>query len=236
MPSRTSTSRTSGAHDALASKAILRRLEDVVAPPHTALLVVDLQNDYCSPDGAYSQRGHDLGMLPAVVPNVRRLIRSARDANVAIIYIQMTRLPNLRSVSAPYLRFLVDRNRLLPDDLGCELGTWGVEILPEVAPEAGDIVIPKWRSSAFVGTPLDLILRSNGIKSVVICGFATHACVESTARDALNNDYYVVLVEDCVGSSNKHLHDASLEVMRSRLDVVSEAEVSLHWAANGNQG
>lgn len=219
----------------IAGKEVLTSLEEIIDPKRAALLVVDLQNDFCSPDGVWGQRGYDVSGMPAVIANSKRLIESARAAGVQIIYIQMTKLPGYKSVSPPYLRFMVDKNDLSEDEPGCAPGTWGADVLPEIAPQPGDLVVQKWRSSAFVGTPLELILRSNAIQSVVVCGVATNACVESTVRDAFNNNYYVVLAEDCVAAYEQRLHDASLTVLRGRVDVIPSDRIIMAWSERDNQ-
>jgi nicotinamidase-related amidase len=99
-----------------------------------------------------------------------------------------------------------------------------------VAPVAGELVVPKWRSSGFWGTSLDLLLRSNAIRSVIVTGCTTEGCVESTARDAMFNDYYVVIAEDCVASDDLAQHEASLLLMRHRFDVASGPEIARAWA------
>jgi nicotinamidase-related amidase len=214
----------------VAGKRYLTTLEEIVSPERAALIVVDLQNDFCSVGGAWNSRGYDVGAMPDVIANSKRLIDGAREAGVPVIYIQMSKLPNLMSLSPSYFRFMIDKNDLDVESLGCEPDTWGIEIVPEVAPQPGELVIPKWRSSAFVGTPLELVLRSNGIESVIVCGVATHACVESTVRDAFNNDFYVALVEDCVGAFDQHLHDAAMTVLRGRVDVVTCDQVREAWS------
>ena len=89
----------------------------------------------------------------------------------------------------------------------------------------------KWRSSAFVATNLDMILRTNHIKSVVCCGFITQGCVESTARDAGFYDYYPVVVEDAIANYHPHLHEASLTVQRTRYDVAATGVILAAWNA-----
>jgi nicotinamidase-related amidase len=108
-------------------------------------------------------------------------------------------------------------------------GTPGQEIIPELAPEAGDLIVQKYRSSGFWGTNLDMLLRSNVIKTVIMTGCTTEGCVESTARDALFNDYYVVLPEDCVASDDPRQHEASLFLMRHRFDVVTSDDILAVW-------
>jgi len=92
-------------------------------------------------------------------------------------------------------------------------------------------VVRKYRSSAFFGTNLDLLLRSNGIKTVVIGGCTTEGCVESTARDAMFSDFYVVVATDGVASDDREQHAASLLLMRHRFDLATAAEISLVWSA-----
>jgi nicotinamidase-related amidase len=90
-------------------------------------------------------------------------------------------------------------------------------------------VVRKHRSSAFWGTDLELLLRSNGIRTVVVAGCTTEGCVESTARDAMFTDHYVVLAEDCVASDDVAQHEASLLLMRHRFDLASGGEIGAVW-------
>lgn len=88
----------------------------------------------------------------------------------------------------------------------------------------------KYRSSAFWAIDLELVLRSNGISSVVLAGCTTEGCVESTARDAMFNDYYVVLAQDCVASDDQAQHDALMLLMRHRFDLARSDEIVATWA------
>jgi nicotinamidase-related amidase len=106
----------------------------------------------------------------------------------------------------------------------------GQEVIPELAPQDGDLIVKKYRSSGFWGTNLDMLLRSNGVETVVVTGCTTEGCVESTARDAMFNDYYVVLVEDCVASDDRKQHDASLFLMRHRFDIATADEIVGIWS------
>jgi nicotinamidase-related amidase len=106
-------------------------------------------------------------------------------------------------------------------------GTWGAEFVPELTPAPDDLVVSKFRSSAFHETNLDLVLRSNGIKTVLVCGCTTEGCVESTVRDAGFHDYLAVVISDCVGSDVPELHSASMFVMSSyRADVIDSADAA----------
>ena len=213
-------------------KQVFTELQELVDPAHSALVVVDMQRDFCQTGGAFDRLGVDISMYPPVIPRIARLLAGARGAGVQIIYIQMTVLPGRKSESPAQIRFNL---RMHLAEAGGEAlgytadGSPGQEILPELAPAAGDLVVKKYRSSAFWGTNLDLLLRSNGIKSLIVTGCTTEGCVESTARDALFNDYYVVVVEDCVASDDPAQHEASLLLMRHRFDIATAEEVLGVW-------
>jgi ureidoacrylate peracid hydrolase len=91
------------------------------------------------------------------------------------------------------------------------------------------VVIQKYRSSAFVGTGLDLLLRSNNIRNVIAVGLVTYGCVESTCRDA-SNEYFVVVLRDCVEATRRDLHEATLKIMESRYDLVTSGQVLDIWS------
>ena len=215
-------------------KQVFTELSELVDPAHTALVVVDMQRDFCVPGWACDKLGVDITMYPPMIPRLARLIEGARAAAVPVIYIQMTVLPNRASESPAQIRFNL-RLHLASHGEGEPLrytqdGSEGQAILDELAPEDGDLIVKKYRSSGFWGTNLDLLLRSNGIKSVVVTGCTTEGCVESTARDALFNDYYVVVAEDCVASDDREQHDASMLLMRNRFDIASTDEILAVWS------
>jgi nicotinamidase-related amidase len=208
---------------------VFTEIEEIVAPRHTALILVDVQNDFCSEGGLMHEMGEDLSMMKGTVARIRRVLDAAREVGVMPVYIQNTWLPEHRIASGAWLRFMVVRYGMDPAR-GCTVeGTWGAEILPEIAPAKGDVVVRKWRSSSFRGTSLDMLLRVNDIKSVVVTGVVTQGCVESTARDAVFHDYYPVVLEDCVATYDREIHEASLKVLRTRVDVVTSGRVIEIW-------
>ncbi|MCC7425358.1 MAG: cysteine hydrolase [Alphaproteobacteria bacterium] len=208
---------------------VFTEIEEVLDPRHTALVIIDAQNDFCAPDGMFAKNGSDMSAIPPAVANIRRLIDAARPAGAMVIYIQNQKMAKNKSVSGAWLRFVTARAGLLETQYCCLIGSPGAEIIDELKPEPDDIVVKKWRSSSFVGTNLDMILRNNGIRTTLCCGFITQGCVESTARDAGFYDYYPVVVEDAVGNYHKALHEASLFVQRSRYDVVPTERVLQVW-------
>ncbi len=215
-------------------KQVFTELAELVNPAHAALLLVDMQRDFLDEQGLFGRLGVDMSMYPAMRPRLARLLAAARARGVLVVHIQMTTLPGRMSDSPAQLRFNLRMHESAraggPPLRYTERGTAGHEIVDEVRPLPGELVVPKWRSSGFWGTSLDLLLRSNGIQTVVVTGCTTEGCVESTARDASFNDYYVVIAEDCVASDDREQHDASMLLMRHRFDVVPSDALHTLWA------
>ena len=214
-------------------KVVYTTLAELVNRKHTAVIVVDMQNDFCKAGWTFDRLGIDISMYPSMLPRLSRFLTGARDIGVQVIYIQMTMLPNRMSESPAQIRFnmrlhLASHGATQPLLYTIE-DTPGQEIIAELAPEPGDLVVRKYRSSGFWGTNLDMLLRSNGIETVIVTGCTTEGCVESTARDAMFNDYYVVLPEDCVASDDPRQHKASLFLMRHRFDVVLSNDILTTW-------
>lgn len=215
-------------------KMVLTSLEELVAPSRAALLLVDMQRDFVDPDGAFGRLGLDLTMYPAMRQRLGGLLASARRAGVFVIHVQMGSLEKRVSDSPAQIRFNLRLHaaarRNGPPLEYARIGAPGREFVAECQPMPNEPVISKWRSSGFFGTSLDLILRSNRIETVVVAGCTTEGCVESTARDAMFSDYYVVIAEDCVASDDLQQHAASLLLMRHRFDLASADEIRAVWA------
>lgn len=215
-------------------KEVFTELGELVDPAHTVLLLIDMQRDFVDPEGAFGKLGIDLSMYRQSVPRLARLLGDARRASVLVIHVQNTALPGRLSDSPAQIRFNLrmhagKRRDDVPLRYSVE-GTPGHEFVKELTPRTGEPVVRKHRSSAFWGTNLELLLRSNGIKTVVIGGCTTEGCVESTARDAMFNDLYVVIAVDCVASDDREQHDASLLLMRRRFDLATADDIAGVWA------
>jgi len=214
-------------------KPVLETLRELVDPGRAALVVIDVQNDYVSQGGMLDRLGYDISSMTAMVEAIAGLVAEARAAGVPIFYVQDTRLPGSRSESGPFLRFITIKCGL---EASVTLeGTWGWDIADAVAPQPDDCVIRKYREGAFVGTPLDLLLRSNGVETVVMVGDVTQGCLESSAREALLHDYYVVIARDGVASHRPELHEASLKIMEAKFDVASSEEIRAEWRSHASQ-
>lgn len=214
-------------------KDVFTELEELVDPAHTALLLVDMQRDFVASDGVFGSLGIELEMYEQVRPRLAALLHAARRRGVLVVHIQNTALPDRMSDSPAQIRFnlrMHEKARQGGPPLRYTVpGTRGHEFIEELRPGDGELVVRKYRSSAFWGTNLELLLRSNGIRTVVVAGCTTEGCVESTARDAMFSDYYVVIAEDCVGSDDKEQHDASMLLMRHRFDLATADQISMVW-------
>jgi ureidoacrylate peracid hydrolase len=213
-----------------AGRQVYDQLEEIVASPHTALLVVDMQNDFCEPEGVFAKRGADTARIRVVVPAIAKLIDIARSTGVRPIFMRHTHEADLSNLSPARLSFYT----MLyggADPYHAIRGTWGQQVIDALRPLPGEAVLDKSRSSGFIGTSLDMLLRSNRIETVVITGMATHACVESTARDAGFFDYYVVVAADAVADYQADLHEAALLTLRHRVVVAASAAIGDVWQA-----
>jgi nicotinamidase-related amidase len=214
-------------------KNVFTELAELVDPAHTALIVVDMQRDFIEPDGVFGELGIDLSMYEESRPRLAALLAAARLNGTLVVHLQNTALSERMSDSPAQIRF---NFRMHEEALhgGPPLrytipGTPGHEFTADFAPLPDELVVRKYRSSGFWGTNLDMLLRSNGIKTVVVGGCTTEGCIESTARDAMFNDYYVVIPEDCVASDDRAQHDASMLLMRHRFDIATGNEIGLAW-------
>lgn len=199
---------------------MLTTLEQKLDPRWTALLIVDMQNDYIDDHGVLGQKGRDLSACRAIVEPVTRLVNTARDANVSVVFIR-----NWHSADSDTDVWLEASNRRHPGGpRSAVAGTWGAEWYPPLVPEPADLQLNKTRYDAFINTDLEQQLRERGIRSVVVCGTTTNVCVESTARAAHMRDFYLVLPEDGCASPDPQLHKNTLVNIEKQFGVVVSIE------------
>lgn len=189
-----------------------------INPAETALIVVDMQNAYASPGGYLDLAGFDIEGAAAVIDRIALAIEAARKAGVQVVYFQNgwdaayaeaggPGSPNWWKSNA--LKTMRDRPELEGTLLA--KGTWDYALVDRLAPQPGDIVIPKPRYSAFFNTALDSMLRARGIRNLAFCGIATNVCVESTLRDGYHLEYFGVLLEDATHQAGPaYLQEASV--------------------------
>lgn len=210
----------------------LTTLEQKLDPRHTALLVVDLQNDFCADGGAMAKEGFDVSAAQGMAERLPGLIAAARAAGTLVIFVR-----NVYSTDSNV--YLSDvwleqaarrRGGSYIEREVCAPGSWGGEFYGEVDPLPGEPIVSKHRFDAFLDTDLELVLRSNGVRTVVVSGVATNVCCETTARHAFLSDYYVVFVSDATAAYASGLHDATLQTIDQYFgQVVTIGEIQRVW-------
>lgn len=205
----------------------------------TAVIVVDMQNDFGSKGGMFDRAGLDISMVQRAVGPTAKVLTSARQAGLKIVYLKMGFRPDLSDLGVPdspnrvrHLRMGVGETVRAPDGTESRIlirDTWNTDIVADLKPQDSDSVVYKHRFSGFFQTDLDEILKSLGIKCLVFTGCTTSVCVESTVRDAMFRDYSCLLLADCMGepigySLARSNHEASLLVIRMLFGWVSDSD------------
>ncbi len=202
----------------------------------TALLVVDMQNAFVHKGGYFDLVGQDTTSIQRIIDPCRKIIQAARTMGIRIIYLQMGCSPDLSDKGPPDSPSSV-KSRMLsmmkehPEwkDKFYIYGTWGAEIIEELKPSEGDIVVKKQKHDGFIGTSLDINLRTIAAKYLVFVGAATNICVESTLRHAFSLDYFPILVSDAVSQMGPRItQEATLLNVQSTFGWVTHTEDLLH--------
>lgn len=192
------------------------------ANPKRALLVVDMQNDYCHADGAYPRQGRKCFEFDSVRRNTVAAVNRCKALHIPVIYVRMAW--NVDANGYPIdAGLIVEQSRSFLRKEGLRRGSWGAEVVDELP--APDYVVEKTRYSGFHNTALDGLLRGLGIDTVVITGVVTNVCVEATARDAFHRDFRIVVLSDCVSAFSRKLHEASLETLQIFGRVTTSADL-----------
>ena len=196
----------------------------------SALIVVDMQNDFVHGDGVFAcvarevpEADIDMPFLMGTIPNVKRLADAFREAGRPVVYIAHAVKPDYSDAQFPYWRLGVGSgtNRTFIVE-----GTWGARIVDELEPREDEHLIVKKGFGGFSNTPLDTILRNLDVTTCVMTGVTTCVCVSTTVRGGVEHNYRMVLVKDAVAEVNRETHDAELKTMaRIFADVKTTAEV-----------
>lgn len=194
-----------------------------------ALLVIDMQNGFCHPEGSFARLGMDIRMCTDAVPACGRLVETARSRGIPVIFTRYVFRADYRDgglLTSELMPALADGESLAA-------GTWDAAPVDELTPEEPDFLVDKNRFSAFYGTGLETVLTSLGIRQLVMCGVTTNMCVESTARDASQRDYRVHVISDATGELDVARHEAALDALRFGFcRVTTESEVHSAWSAS----
>jgi len=195
----------------------------------TAVIVVDMQNDFGSKGGLLDRLGMSIAEIRAVIPPTARALAAARSAGIPIVYLKMAYLPDLSDLGASdapnrigHLQVGVGNTVAAPNGVPSRIlirDTWNTEILDELQPKPGDVILYKNRFSGFHQTGLDDLLKKKGIRRLIFTGCTTSVCVESTVRDAVFLDYAPVVLADCTAepAGFEMNHKATLTLIEKRL-------------------
>ncbi len=200
---------------------VFTRMKDIVDPVHTALLVWDVQN-------ALFDRIFNKGDF---LKNLKTMIEKVRSIQIPILYARIEPLPmEYESAFRKYMfmkRLGIEDPEKLPQFI--VPGTPPAEIHDEISPQEGDIVLDKHTASIFIGTPFERMMRQRGVKTILFTGISTEMGIASSARDSANRGFYTVVVEDCVSSGDREMHELTLKVLERVCIVLKSEELMKEW-------
>jgi ureidoacrylate peracid hydrolase len=207
---------------------------------NTAVIVVDMQNDFASPGGMFDLVGIDVSGIRKAIPPTAKVLAAARRASLPVIYLKMAFRPDLSDLGLPdspnrmrHLQMGVGKAARAPDGRPSRVlirDTWNTDILAELQPERDDIVMYKHRFSGFFETDLEATLKRHGIRHLIFTGCTTSVCVDATLRDAMYRDYSCILLSDCMSqpalpnSQPGTLHEATLVVTEALFGWTSSSD------------
>lgn len=187
-------------------------------PARTALVIVDMQRDFCDPQGYMHTRGDDITAARALIPRILAVREAATEAGLRIVYTRQGVRPDLSD--------LTEQTRLVTARSGAEIGSTGPlgrllvrgepgwEVIPELTPRPGEPVVDKAGTGAFYATDLHHLLQHGGVDNLVLVGVTTGVCVQTTAREAADRGYGVLLLEDCCAEPRLEDHHRAVALLQ----------------------
>ncbi len=171
------------------------------------IFVIDVQNDLCSKEGIASKAGYDTSNIRKIIPNISKFIGGSRKEGVPIVFI-------ISHYDKEYLTYNIMEFYFLKGfDNFCNSKSNGSDFY-KIKPKSGDKIIIKHRYDAFINPDLDVFLKKNNIKTIILTGCQTDVCVDSTARSAFMKGYNIILIKGCLASLNESNHKYSLKFMQ----------------------
>ena len=181
---------------------------------NTALVIIDMQRDFCAPGGFGEKLGNDITLTRSIIPNVRRMLDTAREKGMLVIHTREGHRPDLSDCPPAKL----NRGRKQGAGIGdmgpmgriLVRGEYGHDIVDELYPIDGEIIIDKPGKGAFYSTDLELILRTRSSETLIVCGVTTHVCVSTTIREANDRGFDCLLLRDCSAAFDPADHEATV--------------------------
>lgn len=199
-------------------------LEEKVAPAHTAVVVIDCQDEFIAEDGFWAELGQDVSQTRVVAARIADFLQEARRHGVRVVHVRA--IYDRHHMNDP----MVERLYRHGSRLYCQSDDPASGFSPGLEPRPGEPEVIKHRFDAFYDTELDLILRAWGVKTVILSGLVTHGCVDSTARHAYFNGFYVVFPPELTGGASAEVTRATMETIDVMFGVTpSVAEIIAAW-------